>query len=227
MKKKLPAKLRANLDEYTSRSSIHGVNYTADQTIPAPDRILWLLLFLGSISLAVFMISKTVVDWQEDPTVTTLETMTEPVEGQVFPTVTICGSGQNMDLVEKVVYQKFLKWKSSKKIRAKRQTIVDDDIYDDFSHFLEEVYQIAEGQGLMSVLSAMTAPRPEAAESSSVAKKEQTCGLKAAYRKKRQTETDRDQEPDTREKETKRDRQRLGTSSGIKFLNHHYSLEII
>ena len=71
-----------NLAEFGSRSSIHGVSYTLDRALPWLDRVLWLLLFLGSIALAAYMITTTVKDWQDRQVVTTLKTMSKPVTGK-------------------------------------------------------------------------------------------------------------------------------------------------
>ena len=74
--------LAKNIDEFGSRSSIHGVSYTLDRALSWLDRILWLLLFLGSIALAAYMITTTVQDWRERQVVTTLKTMSKPVTGE-------------------------------------------------------------------------------------------------------------------------------------------------
>ena len=76
------ADLAQNVDEFGSRSSIHGVSYTLDRSLSWLDRVLWLFLFLGSIALAGFMIITTVQDWQERQVVTTLKTMSKPVTGK-------------------------------------------------------------------------------------------------------------------------------------------------
>ena len=84
-RKKLSDKLRENLSEYTSRSSIHGVSYTADQALPRADRLLWLLLFLAAVGLAGYIISRFLMEWQEDPTITTLDSLAAPIEGTNQP----------------------------------------------------------------------------------------------------------------------------------------------
>ena len=76
------AELAKNVEEFGSRSSIHGVSYTLDRALSWLDRVLWLLLFLGSIALAAYMITTTVQDWRERQVVTTLKTMSKPVTGE-------------------------------------------------------------------------------------------------------------------------------------------------
>ena len=75
------AKLSKNVNEYGSRSSIHGVSYTLDRALSWLDRVLWLLLLLGSIALAGYMITTTVLDWRDRQVVTTLKTISTPVTG--------------------------------------------------------------------------------------------------------------------------------------------------
>ena len=74
--------LAKNVEEFRSRSSIHGVSYTLDRALSWLDRALWLLLFLGSITLGGFMVFTTVKDWRERQVVTTLKTMSKPVKGK-------------------------------------------------------------------------------------------------------------------------------------------------
>ena len=75
-------KLVSNVEKFGSRSSIHGVSFTLDRALPWPDRLFWRLLFLGSVSLAAYMITTTVQDWQDRQVVTTLKTMSKPVTGK-------------------------------------------------------------------------------------------------------------------------------------------------
>ena len=74
-------KLAQNIEEFGSRSSIHGVSYTLDRALSWLDRVLWLLLLLGSLALAAYMITTSVQDWRDRQVVTTLSTMSRPVTG--------------------------------------------------------------------------------------------------------------------------------------------------
>ena len=77
-------RLTNNLAKFGSWSSIHGVSYTIDKTLFWVDRVLWLLLFLGSIVLAVIMITTTVQDWRGRHVVTTLKTMSKAIKGHII-----------------------------------------------------------------------------------------------------------------------------------------------
>ena len=78
---KTRADLARNVDEFGSRSTIHGVSYTLDRGLSCLDRVLWLLLLLGSLALAAYMITTSVQDWRDRQVVTTLSTMSRPVTG--------------------------------------------------------------------------------------------------------------------------------------------------
>ena len=71
-----------NVEEYGSRSTIHGVSYTLDSALSWLDRGLWLLLFLGSIALGGYMVFTTVQDWRDRQVITTLKTMSKPIAGK-------------------------------------------------------------------------------------------------------------------------------------------------
>ena len=58
------------------------MSYTLDRALSWLDRVLWLLLFLGSIALAGYMTSTAIQDWQTRQVVTTLKTMSKPVTGK-------------------------------------------------------------------------------------------------------------------------------------------------
>lgn len=75
-------KIALNAAEYGKRSSIHGLGYALDRTLSCPDRILWLMLTVGSLGLAGYMITTTLVDWQARQVVTTLKTLTSDIEGK-------------------------------------------------------------------------------------------------------------------------------------------------
>ena len=75
------SKLAKNIEEFGSRSSVHGVSYTLDRSLSWLDRGLWLFLLLGSLALAAYMITTTVQDWRDRQVVTTLSTMSRPVTG--------------------------------------------------------------------------------------------------------------------------------------------------
>ena len=176
---KVKDRMFENVEQYGSRSSIHGVSYTLDQTLPWPDRLLWLLLFTASIALSGYMISKVVLDWQQDPTITTLESNSASVDGLDFPTVTVCGPGRYMENVQKGLYKRFVVWKANNSISNEQEN------EESFREFLRQVYQTKNGSNIMNLLSTMTVPSPEKSKSQQVVRTAQACSNQPGRRKKR------------------------------------------
>ena len=165
-------------DEYANRSTIHGISYIADRTLSLPDRLLWLVIFIVMAGLATWFVLDSYKDWQEDPVITTLHTVAKPVTELGFPAITICGAGQHMNIVEKALYQNFIKWKTSQP---------DDNMSLEklFVAFLKEKFQIKEaGLSIMDILNTMVSPSNEASDAISVRKNQITCEKKAKRKKR-------------------------------------------
>ena len=164
-------KLRANAEAYGNRSTVHGVGYICDPSIAHCDRILWLGILILLSCVATKLVYQSYCDWQDNPVITTLSTVAKPVTSLSFPAITICGAGQHMDNVEKVLYQDFKKWNSSQS-NNKGETSLEER----FAAFLKERFQIKEkGMSLMDILNTMVAPSDEAADTNSVRRNQIAC----------------------------------------------------
>ena len=170
-KSKPKSAISDNIKKYASISSIHGVTYIFDKTIPFFDRFLWLAIFIGSISLGSYMIFETVTNWQDNQVITTIKTVAKPVTSLAFPAVTICGSGQYMKLAEKAFYNNFLKW------NKKRFGSETDGPNEAISEYLKEIFNIENGTNLFDILSTMTAPSSEASESNGIRQNQEACSV--------------------------------------------------
>ena len=145
------SKLARNFTEYTSRSTIHGIGYIYDQKLGLLDRALWLVIVTSCMSTAMWMINSSYNTWQNNQVITPLKTRTKPVSELEFPAVTICADGQHMGLVEKVLYNNFIKWKE--------QNDNSNTLEDDLSTFMKEIYQITEeGTNILDILNTMISP---------------------------------------------------------------------
>ena len=164
------------MDDYAARSSIHGIGYIFDKQLCFGDRLLWLVATLCAVMLAMWMISSTYTSWQTNQVITTLKTTTKPVTDMEFPSVTICGNGLHMDLVEKVLYENFNNWKATKSIPGGSSSD-----HEQFSVFMNETFQIEDEINILDILTTMISP--EAAEKNSVKKNEIACA--GGKRKKR------------------------------------------
>ena len=176
------SKVSKNVKEFASRSTLHGVNYIFDQTVPYGDRILWLLLFLGLGSFAIFLVYSSFINWQDNQVMTTLKTLTKPVTDLDFPAITICGSGQHMGLVEKVLYANFKKWQDNKTKNFKGNNTMEED----FALYMKDEFQITEKETtILDILDTMIAPSSEASGANGVRENQLAC--KGNERKKRST----------------------------------------
>ena len=80
-------------------------------------RIIWLILIILALAGAAIFASNIFLDWQEERTITSLKTISKPVNELDFPSVTICKDGQNLQAVMKMVEKDNKKW-AGKRTRA-------------------------------------------------------------------------------------------------------------
>ena len=165
---------------------------------------MWLVLLLSALALSGFMISRTMTDWRARQVITTLATLTKPVQGGKyirtvnfslpvaeieFPTVTICGSGQHLGQVKRVLYQNFTVWNGERN-QVEYQTEAEEAVA--FRQFLLEVYRVRNGTNLVDILSTMISPDRYGFEARNLIRHELTCTAPekvqtmAKTRKKRQ-----------------------------------------
>ena len=94
------------MEQYLETTTVHGFSYLHRRN-SAFDRILWIAIIVTGFSLASFLIHDSVMDWEENQTITTLESITRPIQEVQFPTVTVCPNEQtppdNWAFLEKVL----------------------------------------------------------------------------------------------------------------------------
>ena len=145
-------------EQYGARSSIHGLAYVSDSLLPSQDRILWLLLFIGCLSLALFLNISSYAEWQENQVVTNVKERGRPVAEVPFPTVTVCGMGLHLTNVEERLLEDFDMWRKENK-RTKEENI-DDDMAD----YMTDVFQIQDREtSILDILNTMISPNVDAA----------------------------------------------------------------
>ena len=170
------SKLVDNFKDFANRSTIHGLGYIFDGHSRFLDRGLWLAIVIGSMSFAILMIISSYTTWQADQVITTLKTTTKSVKDLHFPSVTICADGLHMDLVEKVLYNDFIKWKP---------TNSNDSLEDELSMFMLEMFLIQDnGTNILDILNTMVSP--ETSVANAVRKNQMACA-KNKKRKRRDT----------------------------------------
>ena len=61
----------------------------------APRKLFWAASILSFFVAVSFLFAQTLMDWEKQPVLTSIETYTYPVEDVQFPTITICPSRYN------------------------------------------------------------------------------------------------------------------------------------
>ena len=122
--------LRRKVEDYTSTSSLHGVQHLT--TGPLPLRLLWFLLLLLALLGASIFAKTILVEWQEHRTATSLRTMTKPVEELTFPAVTICRGGQDLQAVRAALQEDIAAWQEREEQEGRRKRAVAAPHSDDY-----------------------------------------------------------------------------------------------
>jgi hypothetical protein len=148
--------LKDNAIKYAQSSTIHGVPYICDKSLPLVDRLLWALAVGGFLVLACVWTSDAYQDWTDNPVITTLKDTEKEVAGLEFPAVTICREGLNMDTVYRALQLDFKEWQTTDSPRQKRQADVEKGAIADY---LEEKLAIRPDSNVnvFDLLSAMVA----------------------------------------------------------------------
>ena len=77
-------------------------------------------MILALVAAAIF--AKNVFsDWETQRTITSLKTMSKPLNELEFPSVTICKDGQNMHAVEEALQREKMVWAAGR--RVKRESL--------------------------------------------------------------------------------------------------------
>ena len=144
-------------EQYGARSSIHGLAYVSDCLLSPQDRILWLLLFIGCLSLALFLNISSYAEWQENQVVTNVKETGRPVAEVPFPTVTVCGMGLHMSNVEERLLEDFDLWRRTNK------RVKDENIDEDMADYMADTFQIQDREtSILDILNTMISPNVDA-----------------------------------------------------------------
>ena len=156
-------------NEYGNSSSIHGVRYILTNDGSVCDRLLWLVIFLISVSLAIILTIQSYNNWQDKQVITTIKDLDKPVAGMEFPAVTVCASGLRKDMVEKVVKNNFEAWTQG------------DQNNKSMEQYMLEVFQLENKDiDILDIIDTMLAPDDESAKASFVMQNEMKMNCKPA-----------------------------------------------
>ncbi len=85
-------KIHASMQKFCDECSIHGVQYLAPSK-QILERCLWGVVIVLFSTLSVLVVSSLFQNWEEQPIITTIDTMAYPVQKIPFPAVTVCPNG--------------------------------------------------------------------------------------------------------------------------------------
>ena len=183
--------LAKSLEDYASNATVHGISYVFDKTTSVVERFIWFIIVFAFGCIAILLVYKSYTDWQENQVITTLKTVAKPVSELKFPAITICGSGQHLGLVEKVLTNNFQTWNKRRGGSKKTATLKED-----FALYMQEVFQIDDKEiNILDILSTMISPSPEVSGSNAVRENQVVCSKKQEQDSKRLKRTTGDLYP--------------------------------
>ena len=83
----------STLQDFSTQTSIHGMYYVDSNKHSRLGRILWMLMVVLALACTTYQVVSIWYQWSDDPVVTSLKTISLPVEQIDFPAVTICPQG--------------------------------------------------------------------------------------------------------------------------------------
>ena len=110
--------------QYASSTTINGCSYIANIEHPIVSRIFWSLVVILGLSVTSFQVVSLYCQWETNPVVTNLESISLPIEDIKFPAVTICPQGSVKDVVDNVMFRQLKEYvkKKGQTLRSKRST---------------------------------------------------------------------------------------------------------
>ena len=142
--------------EFTSNTTVHGLSYIGNKSLPVVDRLLWSIVVVVLGSCAACISYQILKEWQSNKVVTVLNDTELPINQLDFPAITICSEGFNMEVVEDVIEEEYKDWKKNK--RAKRNIIEADEI----TEFLKTTYGIKNAESIIEIVIGMISNNPDA-----------------------------------------------------------------
>ncbi|CAH1647309.1 unnamed protein product [Spodoptera littoralis] len=76
--------------EYANNTTLHGLPYVTRSGLTRLEKVVWLIMFLASMFMCLFLISKVWLKWQTSPVIVTVSEQLVPVSMVPFPSVTVC-----------------------------------------------------------------------------------------------------------------------------------------
>ena len=94
------------MEQFLEATTVHGFVYL-NRRNSFCARLFWFCTILSGFSIAGYMIYNSLIDWNANQTITTLESIATPIQKVQFPTVTVCphedSSPDNWSFLEKIL----------------------------------------------------------------------------------------------------------------------------
>ena len=144
--------------KYSSATTIHGISYIFNDVLSGLERLLWSIVVLVAICFTTFQVVTLYQEWQDNPVVTTLNTVALPIEKIEFPAVTICPQGSRQEIIDSVLFRQLKRYIQNKNGNATNFT--PGEMIEQVESFITDVYPGAKGKPTM-LTRLMTSDNPE------------------------------------------------------------------
>ena len=144
--------------QYSSATTIHGISYLSSDNVPALERLIWLVVVILAIIFTTFQVCNLYNEWQDEPVITTLDTVALPIEEIEFPAVTICPQGTRQEIIDSVLFRQLKEYIEKDKVNV--TSLTQDEMMDEVKAFLKDVYPGAKAKPTM-ITRLMTSDNPK------------------------------------------------------------------
>ena len=124
VKPSLRKKVSVVVKEYSMETTIHGLAYISSNNHPKVGRIFWLVVVILAILATTFQLASLYNQWEANPVVTILDTVSLPMDNIQFPAFTVCPQGFTASVMDNVLMRQFKEYLKNKirrgEIRQKR-----------------------------------------------------------------------------------------------------------
>ena len=130
--------------EFCDATSIHGFAYISHERNSTIDRIFWSVVVILALSFTAYQVIVLYLEWQDEPVITILETVAQPIEEIDFPAVTICPQGSRQEIIDSVLFRQLREY-----IRTKEgddSDLAPDLMMEHVDQFLKDTYPGANGK---------------------------------------------------------------------------------
>ena len=98
------------LKNYATSTTAHGFSYLAEDGCTVLERIFWFIVVVLALAFSYWQTSTLYKQWQDNPVITTLETVSLPIKAIEFPAVTICPQGSIKGIAETVLFHQLSRY---------------------------------------------------------------------------------------------------------------------